>query len=133
MKRVDNPKTPRKNGTRKTDIKQVEGVVVGRDKTVVPPEEVFRLAAMGCKDKEIAEWFGINDNTLRFNFSVELLKGRHNLHNSLRQKMIETAMQGNVVMLIYLSKNWLGMSDNGAVTNDDPLPWVEGENNEENQ
>ena len=132
MKKVENPKTPKKNGSRKTATKQVEGVVVGRDKTVVPPEEVYRLAAMGCKDKEIAEWFGINDNTLRFNFSVELLKGRHNLHNSLRQKMIETAINGNVVMLIYLSKNWLGMSDNGTITNDDPLPWIEGEPDEEN-
>jgi len=132
MKKTDNPTTPKKTGSRKTSTKEVEGVVVGRDKKVIPPEEVYRLAAMGCKDKEIAEWFGINDNTLRFNFSVELLKGRQNLHNSLRQKMIETALNGNVVMLIYLSKNWLGMSDNGTVTNDDPLPWNEGATDEEN-
>ena len=108
----------------KTGTKTIEGRVVGRDKTVVPPHEVYKLAAMGCKDIEIAEWFGINDNTLRHNFSVELLKGRHNLHQSLRQKMIETALNGNVVMLIYLSKNWLGMSDAGPVgDSDEVLPW----------
>lgn len=125
MKKVDNPTTPRKTTRRKLATKEVIGAVVGRDKVVIPPEEVFKLAAMGCKDKEIAEWFGISDNTLRFNFSVELLKGRCGLHQSLRQKMVETALGGNVVMLIYLSKNWLGMSDNGSVDSDEPLPWEE--------
>lgn len=125
MKRVDKPSTPRKTTPRKLGTKEVSGAIVGRDKVIIPPSEVFKLAAMGCKDKEIAEWFGISDNTLRFNFSVELLKGRLGMHQSLRQKMVETALSGNVVMLIYLSKNWLGMSDNGSVDSDDPLPWQE--------
>ena len=127
MKQVDNPKTPQKNGKRKWDTVEVEGVVVGRDKTVVPPEEVERLASIGCKDLEIANWFGINDNTLRFNFSVELLKGREYLKLSLRRAMFNNAIQNNnTVMQIFLAKNFLGMSDSpmDAEANA-PLPWNE--------
>mgnify|MGYP003645336999 FL=1 len=111
--------------------KQVDGAVVGRDKTVVPPEEVYKLAQIGCKDKEISEWFGITDNTLRFNFSVELLKGRESMRQSLRRTMWSNAIgNNNTVMQIFLAKNFLGMSDNGVITNDEPLPWIEGNTNE---
>lgn len=125
-----NGKTPRKKpgpkkGVRKTAAKQVEGVVVGRDKTIVPPGEVFKLAAMGCKDTEIADWFGIDSNTLRYNFSVELTKGRESMKQSLRQAMLTQALGGNATLLIWLSKNFLGMSDNPSDTSEtQPLPWV---------
>ncbi len=131
MKKTDNPTTNTKQGPRKMGTKQVDGAVVGRDKTVVPPEEVYKLAQIGCKDKEISEWFGITDNTLRFNFSVELLKGRESMRQSLRRTMWSNAIgNNNTVMQIFLAKNFLGMSDNGAITNDEPLPWIEGNTNE---
>ncbi len=40
--------------------------------------------------------------------------------------MLETAMNGDRVMLIYLSKNWLDMSDNGTTekSEDNMLPWT---------
>lgn len=108
--------------------KLVEGAIVGRDKKVVPPEEVYKLAQLGCKDKEISEWFGITDNTLRFNFSVELLKGRESMKQSLRRAMWNNAIKlNNTTMQIFLAKNFLGMSDNGAVSSDEPLPWVEAD------
>lgn len=127
MKQVDDPTTPKKNRPHKLGEKLVEGRVVGREKEVVPPEEVYKLASIGCKDKEIAAWFGINDNTLRFNFSVELLKGREYLKMSLRRAMFNNAIQqNNTVMQIWLSKNFLGMSDNPHNTEDTaPLPWIE--------
>ena len=129
MKKTDNPTTPKKTGSRKTSTKEVEGVVVGRDKKVIPPEEVYKLAQIGCKDKEIAEWFGINDNTLRFNFSVELIKGRESLKQSLRRAMINNAIShNNAALQIFLAKNFLGMNDSGVGSNDEPLPWIEGDN-----
>jgi hypothetical protein len=128
MKRVDNPTTPKKTGERKMGEKLVEGAIVGRDKKVVPPEEVYKLAQLGCKDKEISEWFGITDNTLRFNFSVELLKGRESMKQSLRRAMWNNAIKlNNTTMQIFLAKNFLSMSDNGAVSSDEPLPWVEAD------
>ncbi len=121
---------------RKTGTKTVEGVVVGRDKTVIPPEEVYKLANIGCKDTEIADWFGIDGNTLRYNFSVELTKGRIALNMSLRRAQIQTALSGNPTMLIWLGRNMLGQTENPIdVDTNQVLPWVqdrvERENNED--
>ena len=123
----DNGTTPTpKRKERKTATVEVEGVVVGRDKKVVPPRDVERLAAMGCKDIEIGEWFGIDGNTLRYNFSVELQKGRQSLVQSLRQAQLRLALNGNAVMLIWLGKNILGQSDNPENSEATaPLPWTD--------
>jgi hypothetical protein len=120
------------NANRKTGTKTVEGVVVGRDKTVIPPEEVFKLASIGCKDTEIADWFGIDGNTLRYNFSVELLKGRETLKQSLRKAQLQVALNGNPTMLIWLGRNLLGQTENPIdVDNNKILPWVESESSRE--
>jgi len=122
---IDPTPSPKRK-QRKTATIEVEGVVVGRDKKVIPPKDVERLAQMGCKDSEIAEWFGIDENTLRYNFSVELLKGKLALNQSLRQAQIRLALTGNATMLIWLGKNILGQQENP--TNSDanaPLPWTD--------
>jgi hypothetical protein len=120
----DIPTSKRK--TRKTATIEVEGVVVGRDKKVVPPKDVERLAQMGCKDSEIADWFGVDENTLRYNFSVELLKGKLALNQSLRQAQIRLALSGNATMLIWLGKNILNQQENPVNSEANaPLPWNE--------
>jgi hypothetical protein len=108
-----------------TDI-TVEGLgkLIGRDRTPVLSADVFKLAAIGMKDIEIAEWHGVDANTLRYHFSVQLLKGRLTLNQSLRRKQIEVAMGGNPTMLIFLGKNLLGQSDSPLSTTEKlPLPW----------
>jgi hypothetical protein len=123
-----NPNPTSKRKTRKTATIEVEGVVVGRDKKVIPPEEVFKLAQIGCKDTEICDWFGIDGNTLRYNFSVELIKGREALKQSLRRAMLANAFKGNAAVQIFLAKNFLGMSDNPLDTEaNTPLPWTDEE------
>lgn len=109
--------------------KTVEGFIVGKDKKIVPPEEVFKLAQIGCKDKEIADWFGIKEDTLRYNFIDQIQKGREALKQTLRRAQIEVALKGNAVMLIWLGKQYLGQSDNGAVGSleDTPLPWTDND------
>jgi len=116
-----------KQTPRKTTTVEEEVVIVGRDKKPVKPEDVEKLAAIGCKDPEIADWFGIKKDTLRYNFAIELLKGRERMKQSLRRTMLEVALHDkNVVMLIYLSKNFLGMGDNPVNSEDkQPLPWTE--------
>jgi hypothetical protein len=117
-----------KRKTRKIGTKEVEGVIVGRDKKVIPPEEVYKLAQIGCKDIEIAEWFGIDENSLRYNFSVELLKGRESLKQSLRRAQLKLALNGNAVMLIWLGKNILGQQENPINSEaNTPLPWQDDE------
>ena len=110
----------------KIATKEVEGLVVGRDKKVIPPAEVYKLAQIGCKDREIADWFDIDDNTLRYHFQRELTKGREALKHSLRRAQVSLALGGNAVMLIWLGKNILGQSDNPMDSdNNQPLPWTD--------
>ena len=107
---------------------EVQGKVVGRDNTVVAAEDVFKLAQIGCKDTEIADWFGIDPNTLRYNFAVFLIKGRESLKHSLRRKQIDVAIQGNPTMLIWLGKQYLQQSDSPQnENNSQPLPWSDEE------
>lgn len=131
----EQPTTPKRdpNKPRKMGTKEVEGVVVGRNKTVIPPEEVYRLAAMGCKDTEVADWFGIDNNTLRYNFEVELTTGREALKQGLRRAQIEHALRGNPTLLIWLGKQYLSQSDNPTTAEGARiLPWIiEEEDNEE--
>ena len=97
--------------------KVVTGLVVGRNKVVVPPQEVEDLAALGCTDRDIANWFGIDENTLRYNFSDNLTKGREDLKISLRRAMLKNACVNlNAAVQIFLAKNMLGMSDSGMTT-----------------
>lgn len=108
---------PGPNGEPKWGEKIVPGIVVGRNKTVVPPEEVEDLASLGCTDRDIANWFGVDENTLRYNFSDYLLKGRENLKISLRRAMLKNALVNlHASVQIFLAKNMLGMSDNGMNT-----------------
>jgi hypothetical protein len=110
----------------KRGTKLVEGIVVGRDKKVIPPAEVYKLAQIGCKDREIADWFDVDDNTLRYHFQRELTKGREALKQSLRKAQLHAALNGNAVMLIWLGKNILGQSDNPMDSDTNlPLPWTD--------
>lgn len=101
------------------------GICVGRDRVVVPPEEVEKLAALGCRDNEIANFFGIKEDTLRYNFTDILTKGRENLKITLRRAMLDNACKNmNAAVQIFLAKNMLGMTDAPVNANDSkPLPW----------
>jgi hypothetical protein len=127
IRHVDGVELPERPANR-LGTEEIVGVVIGRDRIVVPPHEVFKLAVIGCKDIEIAEWFGIDSNTLRYNFSVELIKGRETLKHSLRRKQLDVAMSGNPTMLIFLGKNYLGQTDQPQPNdNRQPLPWTDDE------
>jgi hypothetical protein len=117
---------PGPNGEHKWAEKTVKGIVVGRNKIIVPPEEVEHQASLGCTDREIAAYFDVHENTLRYNFKEFLTKGRHTLKTSLRQAQLRVALDGNPTMLIWLGKNMLSQNDNGTASDDKrPLPWTD--------
>jgi DNA-binding CsgD family transcriptional regulator len=102
-----------------------QGLPVGRDKKVIDPDDVQKLAALGCKDREIANFLGIKQDTLRYNFSDNLLVGREQLKMTLRRAMLKNACEhNNAAVQIFLAKNILGMSDTPTDSEDSkPLPW----------
>ena len=101
-----------------------QGLIVGREKRVVPPDEVYKLAELGCNNKEIAEWFMIKEDTLNYNFCDYLTKARAGMKRRLRAVQLQTALAGNATLLIWLGKQYLGQSDNPSNSDDQQaLPW----------
>jgi len=107
--------------------KTVQGRVVGRDKVVIPEEEFYKLACLHTTWKDLSDFFGVPVGTLRDNFADLYIKGTQTTKQKLRQKMLETAMSGDRVMMIWLSKQYLGMTDSGindGSEEDNMLPWT---------
>ena len=103
------------------------GLPVGRNKTIIDPNEVRKLAAWGCKNKEIANFFAVSEDAISSNFAAELQKGRGEVKISLRRAMLENAcVKHNAAVQIFLAKNMLGMSDTPFNTDEHKvLPWTD--------
>lgn len=101
------------------------GYPIGRDKKIVPPDEVQKLAALGCSNRDIANFFGIEESNVSRHFAAFITKGREELKITLRRAMLDNACRNmNAAVQIFLAKNILGMSDT-PVNSDEkqPLPW----------
>jgi len=102
----------------------------GRPKVVIDQEQVVKLAKLGANNVEIADFFDCSESVIRNRFSAVLRQSRSHLKMRLRQAMLDSAIhKGNVVAQIWLSKNYLKMTDDGP--QDDVaeetkiLPWNE--------
>jgi hypothetical protein len=105
------------------------GLPVGRDKTVVPQDQVQDLAALGLLNKEIANFFGVTEDAISRNFAAELVKGREMMKIKLRRAMFKNACEHmNAAVQIFLAKNILGMSSEPIDSSANaPLPWTESD------
>jgi len=98
------------------------GNKVGRPKIELTPEQwdiAHKLANIHCTKEEIASLTGISEDTLdrlireRYDktfsewFTVASAGGKV----SIRRLQFKKAMDGNVTMLIWLGKQWLGQRD----------------------
>src|ERR1700722_3452119 len=88
---------------------------MGRPLIPIDAEEVLKLAQLGCKNDEIADFFGCSAQTIESRFQPELDKGRSELKISLRRLQIQAAEKGNVVMMIWLGKQLLGQIDRSQI------------------
>lgn len=113
------------------------GLEVGRgeNRAVVPPDQVYELAAIGCTNAEISAFFNIKNDTLARNFATELTKGREYQKTRLRRAMFKNACENmNAALQIFLAKNILGMSDSPLNSEANaPLPWIESETESEGE
>ena len=101
------------------------GYPIGRDKKIVPPDEVQKLAALGCSNRDIANFFGIEESNVSRHFAAFITKGREELKITLRRAMLDNACRNNnAAVQIFLAKNILGMSDTPVNSEENkPLPW----------
>ena len=107
------------------DIKKTQSKV-GRPKTEVDVEILKNLASIGCPTYEIASVMNVSARTLKRNFAEIIDQYKERGKASLRKKMFDKAVKkDNTMMQIFLSKNYLGMSDKVQQTNvTEPLPLI---------
>ena len=116
--------TPYKVKNIKYGEKIVRGRMIGRNKTVIPEEQVMELARLHCTNKEIADFFDVPMTTLTDNFRDILTKGRLETKQRLRSAQLKLALNGDRTLLIWLGKNILGQSESPINTDSNQvLPW----------
>jgi len=84
---------------------------VGRPKSDIKPEQVAALARIGCTQEEIAAVLKCTPRTLRNRFKEEIRSGMDEMRASIRRWQYMKAKDGNVAMLIWLGKQYLGQKD----------------------
>jgi len=82
-----------------------------RAKIDIDPKQVEDMASIGCTVDEIATILGCSGRTLQRRFVTPIERGRSRLNRSLRRKQAELALNGNVTMLIWLGKQYLGQKE----------------------
>ena len=94
---------------------------MGRPIKEIDKEQFETLAQGGCTEEFIAKFFHCSIDTLsrwvKKNYQTtfqDFQRGTKQWRKSMiSNKMFEVAMSGDTKMLIWLSKAWLGMSENG--------------------
>jgi len=89
---------------------------MGRPEVEVDESVVEELAAIFCTLKEIAAVVGCSIDTLERRFAVIIAKGRERGKTTLRRTQWQAAVKGNVVMLIWLGKQYLDQQDKTQLT-----------------
>jgi hypothetical protein len=104
-----------------------EKTVIGRPKTEIDLELVYALAKIHCSVSEIASIVGVSKDTINRRCRDIVERAKDEGRMSLRRGMFHKAVnEGNVVMQIFLSKQWLGYSDNPVASSDSKiLPWTD--------
>ena len=109
-----------------------------RQRLKIDPGTVERLASINCSNAEIAAVIGCHVRTIERQFPEQIAKGRLTGKASLKRKMWEVAMAGNVPMMMWLSKIMLGyredMKELGEGDEDVILEteWTRGDAKEDN-
>ena len=113
--------------------KTVTGRVIGRNKTVIPEEQVAQLAQYHCTNKEMADFFDVPLQTFVDNFRDIITKNRIITKQRLRKAQLDLALnKHDRVMLIWLGKQMLGQSENPVSdVSTQILPWLDSEDNED--
>ncbi len=74
------------------------------------------LASIHCTQEEIGAIVGCSVDTLKRRFADAIERGTLQGKESLRRLQWKKAQAGNIVMLIWLGKQWLGQTDKAEMT-----------------
>ena len=113
----------------KSDINKTKDTIktksMGRPKKKLDANVIANLSQIGCTQEEIGSVVGISARTLQRRYA-DLIEENKNIGKaSLRKRMWQSALKGNPNMMVWLSKNYLGMKDRTVQeTVVEPLPLI---------
>jgi hypothetical protein len=90
---------------------------MGRPTKDIDGELVRKLAAIGCTQADVAEFFDVSQSVISERFRSDFQLGRAESKISLRRAQWRSAMKGSDRMLVHLGKVYLGQTDRLDVTN----------------
>ena len=98
---------------------------IGRPKKELDKDVIAKLSQIGCTQEEIGSVVGISARTLQRRYAEIIEVNKNKGKASLRKKMWQTALRGNPNMMVWLSKQALGMKDRTLTENvTEPLPLI---------
>jgi hypothetical protein len=84
---------------------------MARPQLKINAEDVEKLAAIGCTLREIAAFCNCSEDTIERRYAEPMNKGREKGKTRLRRSMWQAVDRGNITMMIWLSKQILGMRE----------------------
>ena len=113
----------------KNDINKANDTIqtksMGRPKKPLDEDVIANLSQIGCTQEEIGAVVGISARTLQRRYADLVAENKNKGKASLRKKLWEKALKGDPKLLIWLSKNELGMVDKIHTTQSvEPLPLI---------
>ena len=85
---------------------------MARPRKDIDPEQVAKMAAIGCSYAEIAAVMKCDPSTLTRRFAQVIKDGHEKLNASLRRSQYDVGVnKKNATMLIWLGKQYLGQTD----------------------
>lgn len=89
---------------------------MARPKLEIDERKVRTMASFGCTYEEIASVLGCSVKTLKRRYKEAFNRGQDAMRASVRRMQVEKAEAGNVTMLIWLGKQYLGQTDRTDTT-----------------
>lgn len=82
----------------------------------ISPEEVRRMASIGCNTLEIGQKFGKSQLYIEQNFKFDFMQGQAELREILHEGQLKCALEGkgDSKMLIFLGNIYLGQKESAA-------------------
>ncbi|TXH09390.1 MAG: hypothetical protein E6R04_08110 [Spirochaetes bacterium] len=90
---------------------------MARPKKPIDEQTLRKLGRIMCTNEEIAAFFDVSKDTIERRYAAILKTERENGRSSLRRFQYLAAEKGNIAMLIWLGKQYLGQSDKQEVDN----------------
>ena len=113
----------------KNDINKASDTIqtqsIGRPKKELDEDVIAKLSQIGCTQEEIGAVVGISARTLQRRYADLVAENKNKGKASLRKVLWKKALKGDPKLLIWLSKQELGMQDRVHTTSTvEPLPLI---------